>query len=413
MPSNEARLEALALQLGIENIPESWMAHWDAFQAWRSERQGSQWVMPSNAAQVFDLPDEALPDMEEMYRAIRADQPLADLADFWHYLIYHLPGGMERNTNVWDIPERILGNSTKAFSLAAMISGADYALDNFAATGVSDEVVSDTLGYIGRYARDIKAKRGVWGLESVGWLSNYVRADIFRLGRLTFKSGKMGQPFRAFKSRHTNEVIVLCDSSGQYRQDGLSNGTNNVFDADPWSPTLEIGTDVIAGHPVSTEATAVRELVKLQGSEWEQVLAPGDETVEVHVAGGSKLLSKDCADAYRQALDFFPRYYPNANFKGFTIWSWLLDPNLASILPPESNIVRFQRDFHQLPVCADEAQAYDLVFGDSKIDPTKFACTTRLQQAIADYVRAGGKLRSAGGIITWDEARKIAEECRE
>jgi hypothetical protein len=29
-------------------------------------------------------------------------------------------------------------------------------------------------------------------------------------------------------------------------------------------------------------------------------------------------------------------------------------------------------------------------------------------RAIADYVRAGGKLRSASGIITWDEAVGMA-----
>ncbi len=96
------------------------------------------------------------------------------------------------------------------------------------------------------------------------------------------------------------------------------------------------------------------------------------------------------------------------NFTGFTCWSWLLDPNLAKILPPESNIVQFQRDFHQLPVPANEAQAYDLVFGDSTIDPTKVTPTTSLQRAIADYVRAGHRLRSAGGIITWGKAKALA-----
>ena len=321
-----------------------------------------------------------------------------------------MPEGMERNTNVWNLPDDILGCSTKTFSLAAMISGPQHALANFAATGVCEQIVFDSLGYIGRYARDIEAKRGVWGLESIGWLSEYVRANVFRLGRLTFKSGKMGQPFRAFRHRQTGEVRVLCEGAGRYRQDGLSDGTNDVFDPNPWTPVLEISENAITGHRTSGEASVLLDQITMPTTEWEQVMAQGDEAVEVHVAGGSRLLPEECADAYRQALEFFPKHYPNANFKGFTIWSWLLDPNLAAILPPESNIVRFQRDFHQLPVCANEAQAYDLVFGDSKVDPTKFHCRTKLQEAIADYVRSGGRLRSAGGIITWDEAKEDSTE---
>ncbi len=409
MHRDRLALEKLALELGVQTIPESWKANWEAYEEWLgADCDLPSWQIQPNAQKAFDLPEESLSDLESIYAAIRADECLRQLADFWHYLIYHLPAGMERNTNVWNLPDAMLGCSTRAFSLAAMISGPEHARQNFAATGVSDQVIYDTLGYIGRYARDIRAKRGVWGLESLGWLSTYVRANIFRLGRLTFKSGTMGQPFRAYKNRRSGEVAVLCDG-GRYRQDGLADGTNDTFDPNPWTPTVEVTETTVSGHPISCEASALSDTVELRTDEWEQAMGPGDDIVEVHVAGGSRLSAEECADSYRQALNFFPGYYPNARFTGFTIWSWLLDPSLAKILPPESNIVQFQRDFHQLPVSANEAQAYDLVFGDSKADPTTFACKTSIQQAIADYVRAGGKLRSTGGIITWSEAREIAK----
>lgn len=401
MSGNDARLEQLARRLGIESIPSSWSPNWEAFSSWASVR-GECWELPSNAVDVFDLPAESLDDLSAMYKAIRENDALSALADFWHYMIYHLPEGMERNTNVWGIPDDLIGHSTKVFSLAVMVSGADHAVESFAQTGVSDEVIGLTLGYIGRYARDIKAKRGVWGLESVGWLSNYVRAQIFRLGRLTFKSGSYYMQFRVFRSRRTGEVIALCDGPAKYRTDGLSDGTNGIHDPDAWTPTLEIGEDRAVGYPAANGAVS-REAVALNTGEWEQVLAPGDKTVEVHIAGGSRLLPQECIDSYRQAVEFFPRHYAPITYRGFTCWSWLLDPSLPRILGPESNIVQFQEPFHIMPVASNEAQAYDLVFGSSTADPTKYPCTTKLQKAIADFVSAGNRMRSAAGFILWDE----------
>jgi len=360
------------------------------------------WELPPCAARVFALPEGSVPALQELLQAIRANSDLRALASFWHYMAYHLPGGMERYTNGWAVPDKLCGFPTKLMFLAALASGADHALANFAATGVSEEVALLSLGYIGYYTSDIKKKRGVWGLESLGWLSCYTRAEIFRLGRLTFKEGRNGSQFRAYRNRTTGELIVLCPPA-KYRADGQADGSNGIFDPDAWTAALEISEDAVVGHPVR-DCAAQREPISLPKSEWEPVMGPGDDIVEVHIAGGSKMLHEDCVDAYRQAMEFFPRNYPDRDFRGFTCWSWLLDPALARILSPDSNIVRFQRDFYQLPVCSNEAQCYDLVFGDSGVDPTKLTPTTGLQRAIIDYVASGGKMKAAAGYITWERA---------
>jgi len=411
MPEKHAALAKMAKALGIENVPDSWKESWAGYREWMGDGGCGRldWRLPANAAEVFDLPKECVAALEEMFAAIRRDEALRELASLWHYMVYHLPGGMERNTNVWGLPDTIGGFSNKTLQLAAIVSGADHAVANFAATGVSQETVAITLGYIGRYARDIEAKRGVWGLESMGWLSTYARAEIFRLGRLTFKAGRCGMQFRAFENTRSGEVVVLAEPTVKYRADGLADGTNGIHDPDAWAPVLEIGEGKIVGHRVAADGIE-RESSALDADEWRQVMGPGDEIVEVHIAGGSKMGHDECIEAYRMAVEFFPAYCPETKFTGFTCWSWLLDPNLAKILPEESNIVRFQRDFHQLPVPANEAQAYDLVFGSSTVDPAKVTPTTSLQHAIADYVRAGGRLRSAGGIITWAEAVTLSKQ---
>lgn len=409
MPMDDIQIEELARHLGIETIPDSWHADWPAYQSWVFDGRcaGLRWELPLNAAEVFDLPEGCLRPLEELFQAIRANDEFCELANFWHYMVYHLPGGMERNTNIWRIPDEILGYPTRLLSLAAVVSGTDHAVENFRNAGVSDEVAKMTLSYIGYYTRDIMKKRGVWGLESMGWLSNYARANIFRLGRLTFKSGKYALPFKAYRNRVTGELIMICGSNGRYRTDGLADGTNGIHDPDAWSPFFEINGDVVTGCPISANHTAQRDPTTLNLSEWEQVLEPGDPIVEVHVAGGSKLLPEECRDSFGQAVEFFPQYYAFAKFAGFACWSWLLDPGLSKILPPDSNIVQFQHNFHIAPVPSDESQAYDLVFGSSSADPTKITPITRLQQAIKDYVLAGNRMRSAAGFIAWEEAEEL------
>lgn len=405
MPIEE--LQGLCGRLGIQDIPASWLAGWDGYEAWQGAGgcEALNWELPPNAAEVFGLPEGSVPALQELFQAIRAHADLRALASFLHYMAYHMPGGMERYTNGWAVPDELFGFSVKLLFLAVLTSGADHALANFAATGVSKQVALLSLGYIGYYTSDIRKKRGVWGLESLGWLSCYCRAEIFRLGRLTFKEGVCGSQFREFKNRVTGELIVLCPPS-KFRTDGQADGANGVYDPEAWTATFEMGEDAIVGNPVRN-CVAEREPIRLPISDWELIMGPGVDIVEVHVAGGSKMLHEDCVDAYRQAIEFFPRNYPGRDFRGFTIWSWLLDPALAEILPPDSNIVQFQRDFYQLPISSNEAQCYDLVFGDSAVDPTKITPTTGLQRAIIDYVAAGGKMKSAAGYITWERALEL------
>lgn len=401
--------EKLANDLGLGECPESWSEDWESFAQWISSTdEALDWEFPVHASEVFDLPQECLDVLRGVYSAVQANQQVRLLADFWHYSIYHLPAGPGGVPHAWPVPEQLFGCGARTFSLAMMISGADHALANFAATGVSQEVVSDTLSYIGRYARDIKDRRGVWGLESIPWLTKYVRADIFRLGRLTFRASPYNWPFRVFRNRRDDKIIALCEPTHKYRRDGCADGSNGIIDPDAWTPVLELGVGEVIGCPATTQCTAQRTPVTLSMDEWVQILAPGDPRIEVHIAGGSRMDPDECAESYRQAVEFFSAYCPGVKYPVFTCCSWLLDPGLPTMLPAHSNIIRFQRTFHLLPLMGNARQAYDLVFGDPEADLSKVPLDTSLRRAIAAYVAAGNKMRSAGGIITWDEAARFA-----
>ena len=47
-------------------------------------------------------------------------------------------------------------------------------------------------------------------------------------------------------------------------------------------------------------------------------------------------------DSFAAATDFFARYFPDYPTRDFYCQSWLLDPQLATLLP-DSNLAAFQR----------------------------------------------------------------------
>jgi hypothetical protein len=234
---------------------------------------------------------------------------------------------------------------------------------------------------------------------------------MFRLGRLVFNANVYTWPFRVYQHRTTGELMILCEGGKRYRTDGIADGTNGVSHPNAWESELEIGADFARGHPVMFGALAGGKRVTLATNDWQPLITPGDHMVEVHIPGrssGGALLWDDCLASYAQAIEFFPRYYSEMNFTCFTCWTWLLDPGLPKILPPESNIVKFQSPFHLLPVVGSDGQCRDLAFGDATVDLATVTPTTSLQRAIVDFVRAGNRMRSAAGIITMDEVSALA-----
>ncbi len=71
----------------------------------------------------------------------------------------------------------------------------------------------------------------------------------------------------------------------------------------------------------------------------------GDNIIEIHIPSGSVLSEVECKKSLDMAHDFFAKYYPEYNYKGFTCHSWLLDETLIDLLGENSNIVKFMNLF--------------------------------------------------------------------
>ncbi len=126
----------------------------------------------------------------------------------------------------------------------------------------------------------------------------------------------------------------------------------------------------------------------------------GDPAIGVHIPETGPLSPEACDASFRWAHDFFSRHFPEEPCRIATCGSWLLDDQLAEYLPPDSNIVRFQRRFRLLPGgrVGDE-EIVRFVFRRTGASLDDLPQRTTLERAIVRHLRSGRHWRTRFGWV--------------
>ncbi len=149
---------------------------------------------------------------------------------------------------------------------------------------------------------------------------------------------------------------------------------------------------------------AVRLAEQSPGSSWTCELAPGDPVINLHIPASGGMDIDACRQSIRRMTEFFAHFLPDYNYRAFFCESWLLDRQLQDLLPPHSNIVRFQQLGHLFDH-SPESETIWRVFGEKGVREGVNAVShrTSMQKSLAEFVNRGGKFHSGGLIILRDE----------
>lgn len=270
--------------------------------------------------------------------------------------------------------------------------------------GIPETVLRDTLFDVQRWLPEYRDSTGQWGLfpRRLTWLRNHLRGEMFHLVRLQFQPGRFARGATVFRQRRNGSVLALSDAGVAYRSDGQIDGAGGARDPQPWTATLEEDDRGVAGYPISPCGYALPERVYLPKDEWDQVLAPGDSVLHLHIPTGGPMDFGQCGDSLRAATQFFPKHLPEFPFRAFACSSWLLDNQLQDLLSPESNIVRFQREMYLLPSGGSGESTLERVFGrvpTDMSDPQQAPRDTSLRRVLIDHVLGGGHIRSGRSFL--------------
>jgi len=278
-------------------------------------------------------------------RAVSADQGLIRFA--WHLHLRIRENKLSEKSPAWPFP-----NSIPMFYALAYLSCVPYALELNAKRGIDPSVTLDTLTDMEIWIRDYHSKKGVFGLKECHWFTRHFSGRIFRLGRLQFETKPFYRDLTAIRNRENGRIVVQAGS------------------------------------------------LECPSPGWETIAKLNDPSLAVHIPAMGPMDHAACGESFRRAARFFATHFPDYKYCAFTCESWLLNPDLEKILPPESNIVRFLKEWWLYPVPdANSDQTYDRVFGDPKIDLDKAPSSTSLQRAVLEFVRKGNRVKNGGGLM--------------
>jgi hypothetical protein len=203
---------------------------------------------------------------------------------------------------------------------------------------IPDDISWTTLADLGEHIAIHRRIFGVTGLDVPQWITLHFTGKIYRLGRLQFE---------------------------RYQ----------------FSPRYPINSD-----SKDRDAPAV-------------LPSPGDPALSVHIPESGGSFSPDaCSESFAWARSFFARYFPEEPYRFARCSSWLLDPHLASYLPPTSNIISFQRRFHLLEGGVNDDQSViRFVFRRAAPSLDELPQRTTLERAVVSHLLAGGHWQFRAG----------------
>lgn len=129
-------------------------------------------------------------------------------------------------------------------------------------------------------------------------------------------------------------------------------------------------------------------------------LTPESKVINVHIPrSGEPLTEEACMEAYLLAKEFFKDQIETEPCP-FKCDSWLLDPHILEILPKTTNTYRFCKSFDIYSTSVDKGLSnLWRLFDTMEKNPDKLPADTSMRRAFVDYLKKGGKLCTARGVL--------------
>lgn len=388
-----------SLNLPVEAI-EEWSKNWDLSQACKPD--GAPFFLQEeyleDMADICGLRDEARPALYECGALIRGNEALSRLAWHCHWLAHIATPEQAQGASPWSKCTEARSPMGATFfmgivTMAALPRITAYYLER----GIPEQVLRDSALAFDIWAEDYFNKHGVWGCDHGGWVSQHTVPTLFRLGRLEFQFASFNSPFMVYRNKTTREIAIMAPPDLNMTEEGF-------FCQDDETPAMKTTRTVTeqqaVGYVALPNGRMGSQPVTLPLADWELLFQQGDKMINVHIPACAPLDYDDCKNSISMAREFFPKYFPAFDFKGFQCGSWLLDPRLQECLPPTANIPRFQSLFHLYPaIKGNDWQIKERVFGNPELTMDQVPQKTSLQKIVRQRILNGPRFRSGACFL--------------
>lgn len=133
--------------------------------------------------------------------------------------------------------------------------------------------------------------------------------------------------------------------------------------------------------------------------EYELIRLDGRPVISLHIPTDVRLHAPLLRASVEQAREVLVRAFPAYGGAPMFCRSWLLSPALWELLPPDSNILAFQRSFRITALPTPSTGVILWVFKNPKLSPEDYPEDTTLQRNLKAYLKAGKTFPDARGFL--------------
>ena len=146
-------------------------------------------------------------------------------------------------------------------------------------------------------------------------------------------------------------------------------------------------------------------LFRIGELEYELICLDGQPVLSLHIPTDVKLHPPLMRASVEEAREVLSRAFPAYANAPMFCRSWLLSPALRELLPPDSNILAFQRAFDITPLPTSSTGVILWVFKNPKLSPEDYPEDTTLQRNLKAWLLGGRVFPDARGFLRRDPFR--------
>lgn len=263
-----------------------------------------------------------------------------------------------------------------------------------------EDVIAFTLGQFENCVFLYEMRYDHLGLHKkyFDWLQHYVDHEIININRLRFEILSLPDPIYLLQHKTTREQVLLMggpkmNSRGQYADTPPVEGA-------AFTASFTETEDRYTGNPISEAGRCLPDVRSFSKAEYDLVLQPGDTCLSVHIPVEGDFSPESCEASYSRALTLFKAHFPELTIKAMHCHSWMMAPELESILKPGSRILSFNSRYLRYPIPTVGEDVLYFVFLMKFKTYEDLAEDTSLRRALKQLYVNGKYLYEYGGIFT-------------
>ncbi len=235
--------------------------------------------------------------------------------------------------------------------------------------------------------------------ETAGFLYGYARGSLMWIGNLTFQIVKYNRYCEVYKDENGKKVFVATNRL-KYNDLGL---LVNQEMCDGYIPPYEINDNILTCNVFNENGRLCFDQVKLNLTEYQKILKPGDNVVTVHIPAGKSLDIDECKKSIKMAKEIFTRFFDNV--KAVVCLTWFITPECRHLLKEGGNMQKFADLFNVITVDEDTRyhHLYIHIFEKSHDIPlSELVPTNDFQKRFLDLALRGDKMYKGYGLLRDD-----------